>query len=137
MPLSRAALGALRDHAAVFRRLAPSSPYVFKQLRPNRSARPGDRLESLYVAFKRAARAIGIPRLRPHDLRHSFVTGKLAAGVPVQLVSRCVDTRTWPPCCGTRTLSPSICGLWRTTGRKWNERVGDDLRSTSGRHRAR
>lgn len=90
LPLSRAALGALRDHAAVFRLLAPLSPYVFKHLRPNRSAGPGDRLESLYLAFKRAARDIGIPRLRPHDLRHCFVTRKLAEGVPVQPVSRYV-----------------------------------------------
>ena len=90
VPVSETALTALRQHAAQFRLLAPSSPYVFKHLRRNHSARPGDRLESLYLAFKRAATAAGLPDLRPHDLRHCFVTRKLAEGVPVQLVSRYV-----------------------------------------------
>ena len=90
VPLSTTALEALRDHAAQFRLLAPASPHVFKHVTPNRSARPGDRLESLYLAFKRAARSAGLPDLRPHDLRHCFVTRKLAEGVPVQLVSRYV-----------------------------------------------
>ena len=31
-----------------------------------------------------------LERLRPHDLRHAFVTRKLAEGVPVQLVSKYV-----------------------------------------------
>lgn len=90
VPLSDAALEALREHAAQFRLLAPLSPYVFKHLRANRSAQPGDRLWSLYNAFKRAARAAGLADLRPHDLRHAFVTRKLAEGGPVQLVSRYV-----------------------------------------------
>ncbi len=90
VPLSESALAALRDHAAGFRLLAPLSPYVFKHMRPNRSARRGDRLESLYIAFKRAGTAAGLPELRPHDLRHCFVTRKLADGVPTQLVSRYV-----------------------------------------------
>jgi integrase len=90
VPLSNAALTALRNHAAEFRLLAPASPYLFKHLRPNRSARPGDRLDSLYAAFKRAGKAAGFPELRPHDLRHCFVTRKLAEGVPAQLVMRYV-----------------------------------------------
>lgn len=90
VPLSETATRALRDHAAAFRLLAPSSPYIFRHLRPNRGARPGDRLESLYDSFKRAARAAGLPNLRPHDLRHAFVTRKLAEGVPAQLVMRYV-----------------------------------------------
>ena len=45
---------------------------------------------SLYDRFKSAASKIGLPRLRPHDLRHAFVTRKLAAGVPAQLVMRYV-----------------------------------------------
>ena len=90
LPLSDAALRALRDHAAKFRLLALSSHYVFKHLRPDRDARPGDRIESLYRAFKRAATAASLPTLRPHDLRHAFVTRKLAAGVPAQRVMRYV-----------------------------------------------
>ncbi|MCH7473466.1 MAG: tyrosine-type recombinase/integrase [Gemmatimonadetes bacterium] len=44
----------------------------------------------MYVGFKKAAKAAGLERLRPHDLRHAFVTRKLAEGVPVQLVSKYV-----------------------------------------------
>jgi integrase len=90
VPLSELAVRALRDHAARSRLLAPSSPYIFKHSRPDREARPGDRIESLYRAFKRTAAAVGVPTLRPHDLRHAFVTRKLAKGVPAQLVMRYV-----------------------------------------------
>ena len=90
VPLSDAAIRALRDHAASHRLLAPASPHVFKHMRPDREARPGDRIVSLYRAFKRAARAASLPTLRPHDLRHAFVTRKLAGGVPAQLVMRYV-----------------------------------------------
>lgn len=90
LPLSDVAMQSLRDHAASYRLLAPTSPYVFKHMRPDREARPGDRIESLYRAFKRAARSASLPTLRPHDLRHAFVTRKLAEGVPAQLVMRYV-----------------------------------------------
>ncbi len=89
VPLSDAAVQALCDHAARFRLLAPPSPYVFKHLTAQ-SDRPGARLATVYLSFKRAAKKIGLPRLRPHDLRHAFVTRKLAAGVPAQLVMRYV-----------------------------------------------
>jgi integrase len=90
VPLSDEAVRALRDHAAQFRLSAPQSPYVFKHTRSDRTARPGDRLGTLYPAFKRVARPLGLTKLRPHDLRHSFVTRKLAAGVPAQLVMKYV-----------------------------------------------
>ena len=90
VPLSGEAMRALREHAAAFRLLAPPSSYVFKDLRSDRTARPGDRLGTLYPAFKRVARPLGLTKLRPHDLRHSFVTRKLAEGVPAQLVMRYV-----------------------------------------------
>ncbi len=90
LPLSDAALRALRDHAAQFRLLAPAASYVFKHLRPDRDARPGDRIQSLYRAFKRAAHVAAVTTLRPHDLRHAFVTRKLAEGVAAQLVMRYV-----------------------------------------------
>jgi len=90
VPLSDAAVSALRDHAARFRLLAPLSSYVFKHLRRDKSALPGYLIESLYLPFKRVAKAAGFPALRPHDLRHCFVTRKLAAGVPAQLVMRYV-----------------------------------------------
>jgi integrase len=89
IPLSREALASLQAHAAQFR-LSSGSPYVFHHARPNRSAKPGDRLASLYNAFKHAARAAGVPDVRFHDLRHSFVTRKLSEGVAAQLVMRYV-----------------------------------------------
>lgn len=90
VPLSDVALAALRDHAATFRFSAPRSPHVFKLLHTDRDARPGDQMVSLYRAFKRVARSVGLADLRPHDLRHAFVTRKLAEGVPAQLVMRYV-----------------------------------------------
>jgi site-specific recombinase XerD len=42
------------------------------------------------MGFKQAAKEAGLVRLRPHDLRHAFVTRKLAAGVPAQLVMKYV-----------------------------------------------
>ncbi len=74
----------------LFRLLAPLSPYVFKHLRRSRDAKPGQRIDRVYRGFKSAAKRIGLPTLRPHDLRHAFVTRKLAAGVAAQLVMRYV-----------------------------------------------
>ena len=90
LPLSEEAVAALRDHAARFRLLAPPSSYVFKHLRRSRDAEPGQRIERVYRGFKSAAKRLGLPTLRPHDLRHAFVTRKLAVGVPAQLVMRYV-----------------------------------------------
>jgi len=89
VPLSEEALKALREHAATFRLSAPHSPFVFKHLTPQ-SGEPGARLATVYLSFKRAAKKIDLPTLRPHDLRHAFVTRKLAEGVPAQLVMRYV-----------------------------------------------
>lgn len=91
IPLSNDALGALRDHAARFRFLSPPSPHVFKHLRRSRHAEPGQQIERVYRGFKSAAKRIGLRTLRPHDLRHAFVTRKLAEGVPAQLVMRYVE----------------------------------------------
>jgi integrase len=90
VPLSGEALRSLREHAAAFRLLAPPSPYIFKHLRRSRDAEPGQRVQRVYRGFKAAARRADLLALRPHDLRHSFVTRKLAEGVPAQLVMRYV-----------------------------------------------
>ena len=90
VPLGCTPLEVLRAHAAAFRLAAPRSPYVFKHLRRSRDAEPGQRIERVYRGFKSAARKMGLPTLRPHDLRHAFVTRKLAEGVPAQLVMRYV-----------------------------------------------
>jgi integrase len=90
VPLSAAALAALRTHGAAFRFAHPPAPFVFKHLRRSRDAEPGQRIERVYRGFKAAAKRAGLPDLHPHCLRHSFVTRKLAEGVPVALVSRYV-----------------------------------------------
>ena len=90
VPLSDPALTALREHAATYRLITPRSPYIFKHLRRSKDAEPGQRIERVYRGFKSATRKIGITTLRPHDLRHAFVTRKLADGVPAQLVMRYV-----------------------------------------------
>jgi Phage integrase family len=37
--------------------------------------------------FEQHARAAGLPRIRLHDMRHSYATAALAAGVPAKVVS--------------------------------------------------
>jgi integrase len=43
--------------------------------------------ETLTLGFIRLAKAAGLPRIRLHDLRHSYATAALDAGVPVKVVS--------------------------------------------------
>ena len=37
--------------------------------------------------FHQHTRKAGLPRIRLHDVRHSYVTAALAAGIPVKVVS--------------------------------------------------
>jgi integrase len=37
--------------------------------------------------FRQRVRAAGLPRIRLHDVRHSYATAALAAGVPAKVVS--------------------------------------------------
>jgi integrase len=37
--------------------------------------------------FRQHVRAAGLPRIRLHDVRHSYATAALAAGVPAKVVS--------------------------------------------------
>jgi integrase len=37
--------------------------------------------------FERLAREAGLPKIRLHDVRHSYATAALAAGVPAKVVS--------------------------------------------------
>jgi integrase len=37
--------------------------------------------------FERHTRAAGLPRIRLHDVRHSYASAALAAGIPAKVVS--------------------------------------------------
>ena len=37
--------------------------------------------------FEQHARAVGLPKIRLHDVRHSYATAALAAGIPAKVVS--------------------------------------------------
>jgi integrase len=38
--------------------------------------------------FRRLAKAARLPLIRPHDLRHSYANSALAAGVPIEVLSK-------------------------------------------------
>jgi integrase len=38
--------------------------------------------------FMRRAKATGLPTIRLHDLRHSYASSALAAGVPIEVLSK-------------------------------------------------
>jgi integrase len=42
---------------------------------------------SFSLWFRRHARAAGLPAIRLHDMRHSYATAGLAAGVPPKVMS--------------------------------------------------
>jgi integrase len=44
--------------------------------------------EAFSNRFSKLVRAAGLPRIRLHDLRHSYATAALAAGVPVKVLSQ-------------------------------------------------
>jgi integrase len=44
--------------------------------------------EWLTSEFRRLAKVAGLPRIRLHDLRHSYASSALAAGVPIEVLSR-------------------------------------------------
>lgn len=44
--------------------------------------------ERLTASFRQAARSAGMPPIRLHDVRHSYVTALLAEGVPLKVVSQ-------------------------------------------------
>jgi integrase len=44
--------------------------------------------EWLSKEFQRLAKAAGLPHIRLHDLRHGYASSALAAGVPIEVLSR-------------------------------------------------
>jgi integrase len=73
---------ALQDHKGRHRRLAQASEFVF--CRPDGSPIPP---HSVSKTFLRLAREAELPRIRLHDLRHSYATLALRAGVHPKVVS--------------------------------------------------
>jgi integrase/recombinase XerD len=75
-----------------------ASPWVFHHLTTRRHAVAGERIVSLYGAFKSAAERAGLPPgLHQHDLRHRRITTWIAQGKDVVLVKEAVghaDLRT-------------------------------------------
>ncbi len=47
----------------------------------------GNITQRVSTAFPKRAAAAGLPKIRLHDLRHSYATAALAAGVPAKVVS--------------------------------------------------
>ena len=83
---------AMREHFARYRFATyrgERTPWVFHHIIDNRSARAGERVQSMYRGFKRAAKRAGLPAdLRVHDVRHLWVTLSLADGVPASQVQQ-------------------------------------------------
>ncbi len=84
-----ATVAALRTHRAtqLQERLAAGPAWqdhdAVVALEDGRPAHP----QRITAAFRRHADAAGLPRIRLHDLRHSYATAALGAGVPVKVVS--------------------------------------------------
>lgn len=101
VPLTPRLQKALTAHQLRFKRAeynGEASPWVFHHLTTRRHAVAGERIVSLYGAFKGAAKRAGLsPDLHQHDLRHRRVTSWLAAGADVTLVKEAMghsDLRT-------------------------------------------
>jgi hypothetical protein len=76
--------------------------------------------------FRQRVRAAGLPRIRLHDVRHSYATAALAAGVPAKVVSERLGHANIrhhhghlqpraprPGRAGRRTGCPAHSGCWR------------------------
>jgi integrase len=83
VPLPREAVDTLRGlHRQQTTHALDGSDLVFQDDR-------GDPLdpESVSLVFERRVKSSGLPRIRFHDLRHTFATLALQAGVPLKVVS--------------------------------------------------
>ena len=79
----------LRSHRArqAEERLAAGSAWTESDLVFTREDGTTVRPESVSKAFKRLAKAADLPEIRLHDLRHSYASAALEAGVPTKIVS--------------------------------------------------
>jgi integrase len=92
VPMTPRLRAAARAHLARFSQATyegKRSPWIFHHLLTQRGAVAGERLNSLYRSFKRAAERAGLPGdLNQHDLRHRRVTTWLAQGKSPVLVQK-------------------------------------------------
>jgi hypothetical protein len=89
LALDPVTVAALRAHRArqAEERLAVGGRYRDSELvftRPDGTAVHPERFSDW---FRQHVRAAGLPRIRLHDVRHSYATAALAAGVPAKVVS--------------------------------------------------
>jgi hypothetical protein len=64
--------------------------------------------DAMTRAFARLVKRSGLPRIRPHDLRHTHATHLLAAGTNVRVTSERLGTRrSRSPSTSTATCSPA------------------------------
>jgi integrase len=89
LALDPATVAALRAHRArqAEERLAVGSRYQDSELVFTRLDGTGFHPERFSSWFRQHVRAAGLPRIRLHDVRHSYATAALAAGVPAKVVS--------------------------------------------------
>jgi integrase/recombinase XerD len=79
VPLNEAALSALQDQRAWVTQHAPRSPWVF-------STASGARITTIQKGFRGACERAAIDDFRIHDLRHTFASWLVAAGVSLYVV---------------------------------------------------
>lgn len=81
LPLNRDARLALESRAAWRANSCPKSPWVF-------CAKDGSRIASIKKSFAAAARRAGLQDVHPHDLRRTFGSWLIQAGVGIERVSK-------------------------------------------------
>jgi len=98
IPMSARLADVLREHEAKYRHARYSgrtSPWVFHHVGNRRRATAGERIKSLYRAFRGAARRAGIDAdLHQHDLRHLRITTWVREGKPIAAVQRAAGHAT-------------------------------------------
>ncbi|WP_080400507.1 MULTISPECIES: tyrosine-type recombinase/integrase [Burkholderia cepacia complex] len=79
VPLNDEAMAALRDQREWVRVTVPRSPWVF-------AVASGDRMTTIQKGFRAACVRAGIDDFRVHDLRHTFASWLVMAGVSLYVV---------------------------------------------------
>ena len=82
LPPVRAALRLLKEQRLV----VEMGRHVFL----TRKGQPINENTALYRAWTSALKNAGLPRRRPYELRHSFASNMLAAGMPIPFISRMI-----------------------------------------------